>query len=83
MKERIRAFILDELQKEYTIADTENVDELNYIAEGFISSLGIVQFIMSIEDEFDIEFTDDELASEEIKIVGSLAEMIENKIMSK
>ena len=76
----IREFIVDELQKEYSIGADVDIDELDYIASGYINSLGIVQFVVTLEDEFGIEFTDEEMESDEFRKVGTLVKLIESKI---
>jgi len=54
--------------------------ELNYVDSGYIDSLGLIQFIATLEDEFNIAFTDEELASSDIKVVGKLVDIISRKL---
>lgn len=77
---RVREFILDRLQREYSFRDGTNVDEINFIDEGYMDSLGLLQFIGEMEDEFGIEFTDEELESGSFRIVGELIAMVEKKL---
>ena len=72
-------FIVDYIEREYSLAEDADLMSLNYVEEGYIDSLGLIQFIAVLEDEFDITFTDEELAGEEIKVIGKLAEMIDAK----
>ena len=74
--EQIKDFIVDYIQREYTLPDDSDIMSLNYVEEGYIDSLGLIQFIAVIEDEFGISFTDDELASPDIKVVGKLAALV-------
>lgn len=76
----IEQFIIDYIQREYTIDDSINILELNYVESGYIDSMGLIQFIATIEDEFQIEFSDDDLDNPDIKVVGKLAKMIEKKM---
>ena len=78
--ENIKAFILDYIQREYTLPEDIDVMELNYVESGYVDSLGLIQFIATIEDEFNISFTDDDLANPDIKIVGKLIEIIASKM---
>lgn len=80
--ENIKDFIVDYIQREYTIADDIDIMTLNYVESGYIDSLGLIQFIATIEDEFMIEFSDEELASSGIRVVGELISMIANKMNS-
>lgn len=77
---KIEKFITEYIQREYTIPEEVDIFSLNYIESGYIDSMGLLQFIATIEDEFEIEFLDEELESDDIKIVGNLISMIERKI---
>ena len=76
----VKEYILELLQKNYEIEDDVDVDNLNYIEEGYVTSLGLIQFMIELEEKFNIRFTDDELYSEDIRVVGSLTELIEKKM---
>ncbi|MBE6024103.1 MAG: acyl carrier protein [Cellulosilyticum sp.] len=78
----VREYVLNEIQKKYTIEDMQHIDELNYVESGYIDSLGIIQFIVGIEEEFGIEFSDEEIAKPEFRVVGKLIEIIEGKVRS-
>ena len=77
---RAREFILDRLQREYSFKDGTDIDQINFIDEGYMDSLGLLQFIGEMEDEFGIEFTDEELESGSFRIVGELIAMVEKKL---
>ena len=76
----VREFVLEALQREYTFEEGVNVDEINFVDDGYMDSLGLVQFVAEIEDEFEIEFTEEEMETDEFRTVGTLIKMIENKI---
>lgn len=78
--EKVKEFIIDYIQREYTISDDINIMELNYIDAGYIDSLGMIQFIATIEDEFNIVFYDEDLENPDIKVVEKLVSIIESKI---
>lgn len=75
----VKEFVIDYIQREYTVPEEVDILTLNYIESGYVDSMGLLQFIATLEDEFQIEFSDEELESQEIKIVGELIRMIENK----
>ena len=75
--EEIKEFIVDYIQREYTLPADMDVMELNYIESGYIDSLGFVQFVALIEEEFDIVFSDEELDSPDMKVVGKLVALID------
>lgn len=76
----IKEFILNEIQKEYSIEEGINLETLNYVEKGYVDSLGIIQFVLQIEDEYNIQFSDDEISSNEFQIVGKLIKMVESKV---
>jgi len=78
--EKVKKFIVDYIQREYTISEDIDIMELNYVEAGYIDSLGMIQFIAVIEDEFGISFSDDELADPDIKVVGKLINMVVKKL---
>lgn len=78
--ENVKEFIIDYIQREYDIPDDVDILNLNYVEEGYIDSLGLIQFIAVLEDEFGITFTDEDLGSEDIKVVGKMAELIASKM---
>lgn len=77
----VLAFVLGQLQKKYTIDQKIDINTLNYVESGYVDSLGIIQFIVEIENEFGIEFSDAELAAPSFKVVGELVKLIERKMM--
>ncbi|WP_179218788.1 phosphopantetheine-binding protein [Saccharibacillus sp. O23] len=77
---KVSDYILKALQKEYSINSSTNLDEFNYVENGYVDSLGMIQFIVELEDEFNISFSDEEISSSEFQIVGSLIKMVERKI---
>ncbi len=77
--ENVKEFIVEYIEREYSIPDGTDLDTFNFMEEGYIDSMGLIQFIAVLEDEFGIEFSDEELSGEEIKIVGKLAKLIEYK----
>lgn len=79
---KVSDFILTTLQKKYTIDKNIDIDTLNYVESGYVDSLGIIQFIVEIEDEFGIVFTDEEVADPSFKIVGELINLVERKVMN-
>ena len=79
----IEEFIVDYLQREYTISQDVDIKKLNFVDEAYIDSLGMINFIVELEDNFDITFTDEEIVSDEFKVVGTLTERIEKKLENK
>ncbi len=76
----IKVFVTEYIQREYTVSADVDIMTLNYIEAGYIDSMGLLQFIATLEDEFNINFTDEDMSSPDIKVVGTLIDMIEKKI---
>lgn len=78
--DNIQEFLLDYIQREYSLSDDIDFITFNYVESGYIDSMGLVQFIATIEDEFGIEFSDEDLEKPEIKVIGGLIDIIKSKI---
>tara|TARA_B100001105_G_scaffold249006_1_gene235412 strand:- start:193 stop:453 length:261 start_codon:yes stop_codon:yes gene_type:complete len=66
-----RAELPDSKQSEYLT--------FRFLDAGIIDSFNLMQFIMEIEEEFDIELTPDDTQSEEFRTLGGLALIIDSK----
>lgn len=75
----INDYILNALQKKHTIDKNIDFMTLNYVEEGYVDSLGIIKFVVELEERFGIDFTDDELADPSFRIVGELIKLVEKK----
>ena len=78
--ESVKDYIVDYIQREYTIPEDIDLMNLNFVEEGYIDSIGLIQFIAVIEDEFGIAFSDADLASEDVKVVGKLVDLVSSKM---
>lgn len=68
---------LIELVKENLDINVEKVDFDKAISDYDIDSIDMLDFIMAIEDKYDIEFSDDEL--DEIEKFSDVVSLIESK----
>lgn len=81
MEKEILQFIYESLNQR-TPLPYENPEELldvNYVEEGLVDSLGLLQFILEIEDEFQIEFTEEEMLDVTIMNIQQLINTIQIK----
>lgn len=76
----IREKILEFVEREYKLPEDVDYDSFDFVENGFVDSMGLVQFVAILEDDFDIEFSADELLSDEFKTIGGLEKIIESKI---
>lgn len=79
MKNEIKNYLVNEIKKHHELAEGINIDEIDYISEGYIDSIAIMRFLVRIEGKYDIEFTEDEITSERFRTVVGLAELIQEK----
>ena len=79
----IKEFVTEYIQREYTVPEDVDIMTLNYIEAGYIDSMGFIQFISTIEDEFDIEFEVEDIENPDMKIVGKLIDFISAKVAEK
>lgn len=70
--EKVKAMIVEELEVEgdQVVPDANIIDDLG------ADSLDVVEFIMSLEEEFGVEIPDEE--AEKIKTVGDVVNYISN-----
>ena len=78
--DHIREVILEFVEREYKLPEDADLKTFDLMENGYIDSMGLVQFVALLEDEFDIEFTADELRSPEFKTVAGLEAIIQGKV---
>jgi acyl carrier protein len=77
VEERIRRFVVDELQWQGSTDDLS--DDTSLIEGGVIDSLGIVKTISFLESDFGIKVGDDELLPGNFETIGAIAEFVRGK----
>ncbi len=76
-QEKLRTFIVEELQPEATAA--ELTDGYPLLKSGVIDSIGIYQIVGFVESEFGVEIADEELVEENFGTIADLATLIDAK----
>ncbi len=82
LAEKVRSFVLNRLTDPLTakgLAPQDVPDDFDLLSEGVIDSLGIVELIATVQDEFRIEVDFDDLNAEELTVIGSLCRYIAQK----
>ena len=72
--EKVREIICDQLD----VAEDDVTMESNIADDLGADSLDVVDLVMSLEEEFDVEFPDEDIES--IKTVGDVVKFIEDRI---
>ena len=68
-----------EAVKSLSAADTELSETVRFTDAG-LSSLTMVELILAVEEEFDIELNDSDLAPANLVIIGDLISLVEKYI---
>ena len=77
--DEIKAVLIEYLERKKPITSKDDIADIDYLAAGYVDSLGFMKFLMFMEERFDIEFDDDEIESDAFRTVGGLVEMIVSK----
>lgn len=72
----VESKIIEIIKKELNVDDFELDQDL--VEDFEIDSISLLDFFMTIEDEFDIEFDDEELES--LKTANDIIELVESKL---
>lgn len=83
MGDGVREHVLKAVARKAKLPAGADLETFNYVDSGYVNSIEIIKFVVDIEARFDIELSDDELASPEFKIVGGLISLIERKIAAR
>jgi acyl carrier protein len=75
--ERIRAFILEEL--DCSVLPDELTNDTLLIDEKVIDSMAIFEVIDFLEAEFDIEILDEELLAEHFRSIAAMGQLVDSK----
>lgn len=83
MADSARQFVLRLIEKEAKLPRDIDIDLFNYIDTGYVDSIGIIEFLVEIEFEFNIEISEADIESLEFRTVGGLVSIINRKTASK
>lgn len=79
-KIEIEEFIASVLVKKQAIPTNVAFQDYRYIESGHIDSLGIMKFILQIENQFQIEINDEDMLTDSFQFIGGLVKIIQNKL---
>jgi acyl carrier protein len=78
--EEIKNFIIKHIEKKSKLPKNTDFTTFNYIETGYIDSIGIIKFIVEIEQKFNVQISEDDIMSEKFKTVNGLADIIKRNI---
>ncbi len=80
--EQVRSFVLARLDGPLTaksLTPRDVPDDFDLLTQGVIDSLGIVEMISAVEEQFSIEVDFEDLDAEDLTIIGPLCRYIAGK----
>lgn len=80
MDAEIKNFIVSLLEKKQRLPECENIGSYRYLDAGHIDSLGIMNFILKIEERFNCEIGDNDLLSDQFQTVDGVVDIVLRKI---
>ena len=75
--DKIREFIKEELLFE---DPDKELTEDTPLLEGVIDSLGLMQLVAFLEEEFDVEIDDSEMTAAHFRTIGDIEELVQEKV---
>ncbi len=77
--------IIDLLEKRGPIILDSGLEKKDYcyLDEGHVDSIGLIQFILEVEEKFDITLTSQDTKSDQFRTVKGLCQIVEKKLNSK
>lgn len=58
-------------------------DQSDFIAAGIIDSIGIIKFVLEIEQKFDVEISDQDIASEHFRTIRGVSNLVQRKLQQR
>jgi len=77
--QKVQKFILDYIRKNAENCPADLEEGTNYVEHKLLDSFAILNLIMTLESEFDIKFSPQELAATDLQIVSKLAQTVHEK----
>lgn len=79
----VREIIVEFVEREYQLPNNIDFETFDLVENGYIDSMSMVVFVSLLEEEYDIEFTADELTSNGFRTIGGLKKLIQEKKSEK
>lgn len=75
----IKSGVICLLEKKQRLPQCDDIGAYRYLDAGHIDSLGIMNFILQLEDYFNLEISDDDMLSEQFQTVDGVVEIVLKK----
>jgi acyl carrier protein len=74
-------YILHLLEKKKPIPKDEDIGQLNYYTSGHVDSMGMMKFIVEIEDKYNIELSDEDIVKDGFKTIQGVVDLVWKKVL--
>lgn len=81
MKNEVKDFIIKLLEKKRPISKDIDIDSLEYFKTGHVDSLGLMKFILEIEEKFNIEISEEDMMDESFGTVDGVVDIVSRKCL--
>ncbi len=79
LKGQIRSFIVDN----FLFGDDDGLDDqVSFLDSGIVDSMGILEIVNFISEEFQVMVADDELLPENLDSIDNIANYLENRLQA-
>ena len=78
-EKEIKDYIVKYISKKGKLPENIDIDSFNYIETGYVDSMGILKFVVELEQKFDIQISDDDMMKPEFKTIGGLIKFVKKK----
>ena len=79
MSSTITSYIISLLEKKQAIPVCIDINSFRFMESGHIDSLGVMKFIVQLEEKFGIVISDEDMLSDDFRTVGGLSKLIAEK----
>ena len=76
VREVVHAYV----QKKERLPATFDPDRFDFLEQGYVDSIGVIQFMGLLEERFNISFDDADLESPEFRTLGGLVRLVLRKV---
>ena len=78
--ENIKDFIIAYVEHKGKMPENIDLDAFDFVKSGYIDSIAMFKFVVELEEEFDIEISDEEMMMPQLATIGGLTSFISEKI---
>ncbi|MCI5136831.1 MAG: acyl carrier protein [Candidatus Electrothrix sp. AR1] len=82
-KKDITEFIIMLLERKKPMPKNNNIEKLNFYESGHVDSLGMMKFIVQIEEKYDIEISESDMMKDDFVTIEGIVNLLHDKIQDR